>query len=139
MLAGYDAVICPTVTITAPPVSLLDDPDTYARLNLAMLRNTCVASFLGLCAVTIPAGLDGAGLNGAGMRVGLQLIGAPRNPPSDRTCGVCRILPVDHDRRPVGRAGRADLTAARYCLGASRCKPNTEDPPGGTGSCAVNR
>lgn len=137
MLAGYDTVICPTVPITAPPVSLLDDRDTFARLNLAMLRNK--VSFLGLCAVTIPAGLDGAGLNGAGMRVGLQLIGAPRNPPSDRTCGVCRILPVDHDRRPVGRAGRAGLTAARYCLGASRCKPNTEDPPGGTGSCAVNR
>lgn len=73
MLAGYDAIICPTVPITAPPVSLLDDPDTYARLNLAMLRNTCVVSFLGLCAVTIPAGLDGAG-----MPVGLQLIGAPR-------------------------------------------------------------
>ena len=37
-----------------------------------MLRNTCVVSFLGLCAVTIPAGLDAQGLP-----VGLQLIGAP--------------------------------------------------------------
>ena len=38
----------------------------------SMLRNTCVVSFLGLCAVTIPAGLDARGLP-----VGLQLIGAP--------------------------------------------------------------
>jgi aspartyl-tRNA(Asn)/glutamyl-tRNA(Gln) amidotransferase subunit A len=72
VLAGYDAIISPTVPITAPPVAMLSDPDTYARLNLAMLRNTCVVSFLGLCAVTIPAGHDAAGLP-----VGLQLIGAP--------------------------------------------------------------
>ena len=71
-LSGYDAIICPTVPIAPPPVALLDDPDTYASLNLAMLRNTCVVSFLGLCAVTIPAGLDAQGLP-----VGLQLIGAP--------------------------------------------------------------
>ena len=90
MLAGYDAVICPTVPITAPPVSLLDAPDIYARLNLAMLRNTCVVSFLGLCAVTIPAGLDGAGLNGADMPVGLQRIGAPRT--EARLLAVARHL-----------------------------------------------
>ena len=55
---------------------MLDDDATYARLNLLMLRNTCVVNFLGLCAVTIPAGLDAAG-----MPVGLQLIGAPGSEP----------------------------------------------------------
>ncbi|WP_237063927.1 amidase [Loktanella sp. M215] len=72
VLQGYDAIISPTVPITPPPVAMLADADTYARLNLANLRNTCVVSFLGLCAVTIPAGFDAAGLP-----VGLQLIGAP--------------------------------------------------------------
>lgn len=38
------------------------------------LRNTCVVSFLGLCALTLPVGFDAAG-----MPVGLQLIGAPRS------------------------------------------------------------
>ena len=76
VLAGYDAIIGPTVPISPPPVAILDDPDTYSRLNLAMLRNTCVVSFLGLCAVTIPAGLDALGLP-----VGLQLIGAPHTEP----------------------------------------------------------
>ena len=37
------------------------------------LRNTCVVSFLGLCALTLPVGLDAQGLP-----VGLQLIGPPR-------------------------------------------------------------
>jgi aspartyl-tRNA(Asn)/glutamyl-tRNA(Gln) amidotransferase subunit A len=39
-----------------------------------MLRNTCVANFLGLCAVTLPVGSDNSG-----MPVGMQLIGPPRS------------------------------------------------------------
>ena len=62
--------------LTPPPVALLEDPDTYARLNLLNLRNTCVVSFLGLCAVSIPAGVDAEGLP-----VGLQLIGSPGTEP----------------------------------------------------------
>lgn len=85
VLSGYDAIISPTVPIAPPPVAILDDPDTYARLNLAMLRNTCVVSFLGLCAVTIPAGLDKQGLP-----VGLQLIGAPHTEP--RLLAVARRI-----------------------------------------------
>ncbi len=71
-LGRYDAVVSPTVPLTPPPIAVLEDADTYARLNLLTLRNTCVVSFLGLCAVTIPVGLDAEG-----MPVGLQLIGAP--------------------------------------------------------------
>ena len=73
-LAGLDALVCPTVPITPPPVTDLVDDDVYIKTNLQMLRNTCVASFLGLCAVTMPAGRDAAG-----MPVGLQLIGAPNS------------------------------------------------------------
>jgi len=75
-------------------VAILNDPDTYARLNLAMLRNTCVVSFLGLCAVTIPAGYDAAG-----MPVGLQLIGGPQ--------GEARLLAVA--RQIENRLAQADV------------------------------
>jgi len=71
-LAEVDALVCPTVPITPPPVADLADDEVYLKTNLLVLRNTCPASFLGLCAVTIPAGRDAAG-----MPVGLQLIGAP--------------------------------------------------------------
>jgi aspartyl-tRNA(Asn)/glutamyl-tRNA(Gln) amidotransferase subunit A len=71
-LAEIDALISPTVPITPPPVAEIIDHEAYVRTNLLALRNTCPASFLGLCAVTIPAGRDAAG-----MPVGLQLVGAP--------------------------------------------------------------
>ena len=71
-LAGVDALVCPTVAITPPPMADLVDDETYLKTNMMALRNTCPASFLGLCAVTLPAGRDAAG-----MPVGLQLIGRP--------------------------------------------------------------
>jgi aspartyl-tRNA(Asn)/glutamyl-tRNA(Gln) amidotransferase subunit A len=71
-LAGVDALVSLTVPITPPPMAEVADDEAYIRTNLLALRNTCPASFLGLCAVTLPAGRDAAG-----MPVGLQLIGAP--------------------------------------------------------------
>lgn len=71
-LAGIDALVCPTVPITPPPIADVADDEAYIKTNLLALRNTCPASFLGLCAVTLPAGRDAAG-----MPVGLQLVGAP--------------------------------------------------------------
>lgn len=93
VLGGFDAVLCPTVPLTPPPVAVLEDPDTYARLNLLTLRNTCVVSFLGLCAVSIPAGVDAEGLP-----VGLQLIGAPHTEP--RLLALARRI-----ERVLARAG----------------------------------
>jgi aspartyl-tRNA(Asn)/glutamyl-tRNA(Gln) amidotransferase subunit A len=72
--AGVDALVSPTVPITPPPVADVADDEAYTRANLLALRNTCPASFLGLCAVTIPAGRDAAG-----MPVGLQLVGRPNS------------------------------------------------------------
>ena len=71
-LVGTDALVCPTVPITPPPVADVADNDAYIKTNMLAMRNTCPASFLGLCAVTLPAGRDAAG-----MPVGLQLIGVP--------------------------------------------------------------
>jgi len=67
-----DALVCPTVPISPPPVAELADVEVYMRTNMLTLRNTCVASFLGLCAVTLPCGRDAIG-----MPVGLQLMGRP--------------------------------------------------------------
>ncbi|MEC5325263.1 amidase [Aurantimonas sp. A3-2-R12] len=73
-LAKVDVLVAPTVPITPPPIADLADDATYARLNMLALRNTCVVSFLGLCALTLPIGSDAAG-----MPVGLQLIGPPHS------------------------------------------------------------
>lgn len=73
-LAGIDALVCPTVPITPPPVADFAGDDAYIKTNTLAMRNTCPVSFLGLCAVTLPAGRDAAR-----MPVGLQLIGAPNS------------------------------------------------------------
>ena len=67
-LEPFDLVAAPTVAITPPPLTELADPGAYRRANLAALRNTAVLSYLGACAVSLPVGLDRAG-----MPVGLQL------------------------------------------------------------------
>ena len=59
----------PTVPITPPTVGEVKRPDAYRQANMLALRNTVIANFLGLCAITIPVGLDAAG-----MPVGLQLM-----------------------------------------------------------------
>lgn len=66
---GWDVLVCPTVPITPPVVSALEELAVYRRQNFLALRNTCVANFLGLCALSLPVGLDAAG-----MPVGLQLL-----------------------------------------------------------------
>lgn len=64
-----DVLVLPTAIITPPKVSDLGDFDRYVETNVAALRPTCPISILGLCALTIPVGLDNAG-----MPVGLQLV-----------------------------------------------------------------
>ena len=64
-----DVLALPTAIITPPVVSDLDDPDRYVETNAATLKPTGPVSMLGLCAVTIPVGLDQSG-----MPVGLQLV-----------------------------------------------------------------
>ncbi len=64
-----DLLVLPTAIITPPLVSALHDLDRYVETNTAALRPTCAISMLGLCAVTLPVGLDRAN-----MPVGLQLL-----------------------------------------------------------------
>ena len=69
LFENADLLALPTAIITPPAVSDLGDLDRYIEANRAALRPTGPASMLGLCALTIPAGLDAAG-----MPVGLQLV-----------------------------------------------------------------
>lgn len=67
-IAGFDAVICPTVAIRAPQVAaLLADDDHYRQSNLMALRNTRIGNLMGGCGVQLPTAEPGCGvlLNGA--------------------------------------------------------------------------
>jgi len=68
-LRAIDFLVAPTVANTPPRLVDLEDPDVYRRENLLCLRNTSIANYLGLCALTLPVGLDAAG-----MPVGLMLM-----------------------------------------------------------------
>ena len=62
-LAGYDAVIMPTVPILPPDTAeLLADPAFFARENLLTLRNTRIANFMGTPAITLPTARPACGI-----------------------------------------------------------------------------
>lgn len=61
-------LLSPTVAISPPKLTDVAAPERYAELNKLALRNTACVSLLGGCAVSLPIGLDKAG-----MPVGLQI------------------------------------------------------------------
>ncbi|WP_419937768.1 amidase [Candidatus Palauibacter sp.] len=65
-----DLLAAPTLPISPPPLAALARLDAYRKANRAMLSGTCPASMLDMCAISLPAGLDGEG-----MPAGLQLMG----------------------------------------------------------------
>ena len=65
-----DLLATPTLPIAPPPLAALTRLGAYRKANRAMLSGTCPASMLDMCAISLPAGLDGEG-----MPVGLQLMG----------------------------------------------------------------
>ncbi|MBA1148818.1 amidase [Ectothiorhodospiraceae bacterium WFHF3C12] len=67
-----DVLAVPAVAVTPPTLSELEPEGAYPSLNMLALRNTSIASMFGLCALSVPAGLDPAG-----MPVGLMLMAAP--------------------------------------------------------------
>lgn len=71
-LEEVDVLVTPTVANTPPRLEDINTGERYAEQNLLCLRNTSVVSYLGLCALTLPCGLDAAG-----MPVGLQLVAGP--------------------------------------------------------------
>lgn len=63
-----DVIAAPTVARTAPSLEEVAPIEVYRRVNMTVLRNSCVANYCGLCAISLPVGLDGSGLP-----IGLQL------------------------------------------------------------------
>jgi aspartyl-tRNA(Asn)/glutamyl-tRNA(Gln) amidotransferase subunit A len=66
--SGFDALLMPTVAITAPPIAAFERDENYRRLNALLLRNTSVINFLDCCAITVP-------VQTAGPPVGLMIVG----------------------------------------------------------------
>jgi aspartyl-tRNA(Asn)/glutamyl-tRNA(Gln) amidotransferase subunit A len=53
--SGYDAMLMPTTPDTAPTIAEASkDDDTYARLNLRMLRNPAIVNLFDGCALSVP-------------------------------------------------------------------------------------
>ena len=67
-LTAVDIIASPTLCLTPPVMSDVADPDSHLRVNRRIVRNTVAVNYLGLCAITMPVGLDRTG-----MPVGLQL------------------------------------------------------------------
>jgi aspartyl-tRNA(Asn)/glutamyl-tRNA(Gln) amidotransferase subunit A len=63
-----DVIASPTLAQTPPSLAAIRGWEEYRPLNLRMARNTSVANFLKLCALTLPVALDAAR-----MPVGLQI------------------------------------------------------------------
>ncbi|MBD0274328.1 MAG: amidase [Acetobacteraceae bacterium] len=52
--AGFDAVVCPTCPVVAPPIAAVEPEAEYNRINLLLLRNTTVWNFLDRCSISLP-------------------------------------------------------------------------------------
>src|ERR1700730_7627858 len=52
--APYDALVMPTVPVTAPPVADLASDDAYRHTNFLVLRNPGIANFLDRCSISTP-------------------------------------------------------------------------------------
>ncbi|HEX6980367.1 MAG TPA: amidase [Alphaproteobacteria bacterium] len=53
-LADLDALLMPTVPVVAPRIDDLESDDEFWRTNALVLRNTSVANFFDLCAISLP-------------------------------------------------------------------------------------
>jgi amidase/aspartyl-tRNA(Asn)/glutamyl-tRNA(Gln) amidotransferase subunit A len=53
-LAPFDAVLSPTVPLTAPPIAELADDAEFFRVNALLLRNPAVVNQLDGCAISLP-------------------------------------------------------------------------------------
>jgi aspartyl-tRNA(Asn)/glutamyl-tRNA(Gln) amidotransferase subunit A len=54
-LSGFDAVLCPTVPLLAPPIAQLEaSDDNFFKANGLLLRNTFVFNYLDGCAFSLP-------------------------------------------------------------------------------------
>lgn len=63
-VAGFDAVLLPTAPILPPDANRLMTDDTYyVTENLLALRNTRIASLMGVCALSLPTSQPSCGIS----------------------------------------------------------------------------
>ncbi|MGA2551412.1 MAG: amidase [Burkholderiaceae bacterium] len=78
LMAGFDAMILPTVAVTAPPLQpLIDSDELYNAANNLVLRNTSLINYLDGCALSLPCHAPGTapvGLMVAGCAMSDQAI-----------------------------------------------------------------
>ena len=58
-IAGFDALLMPTVPVVAPTFAELTEDDTYYRTNALSLRNPTFINFLDGCALSLPCQAPG--------------------------------------------------------------------------------
>ena len=59
-MAGYDALMLPTVPIAPPAVAEFASDEAYRRLNFLLLRNPSAINFVDGCAISLPCHARGA-------------------------------------------------------------------------------
>ena len=64
----FDALVLPTTPIVAPTMAQLSTEKGFNAANRLLLRNTAIANFFDLCAISLP-------IQGSGLPVGLMLFG----------------------------------------------------------------
>jgi aspartyl-tRNA(Asn)/glutamyl-tRNA(Gln) amidotransferase subunit A len=67
-LADLDVLALPTTPVVAPTLDEVARPDDFARKNAMVLRNTVIANFFDLCAISVP--MPGEG----GLPTGIMLV-----------------------------------------------------------------
>jgi aspartyl-tRNA(Asn)/glutamyl-tRNA(Gln) amidotransferase subunit A len=68
LLAGFDALVLPTTPIVAPTMAEISSVDAFRQANRLLLRNTEIANFFDLCAISLP-------MPGEGLPAGFMLFG----------------------------------------------------------------
>jgi aspartyl-tRNA(Asn)/glutamyl-tRNA(Gln) amidotransferase subunit A len=53
-LAEFDALVLPTTPIVAPTMAEISTEKEFSRANRLLLRNTAIANFFDLCAISLP-------------------------------------------------------------------------------------
>ena len=67
-LAEFDALVLPTTPTVAPTMADVSIEKGFNRANRLLLRNTAIANFFDLCAISLP-------MLGTGLPTGLMLFG----------------------------------------------------------------
>lgn len=83
-MAGFDALVMPTVPIVPPPLAAFDSDASYLQLNALVLRNPSIGNFIDGCSISLPI------RRAAEAPVGMMLIG--RRGDDEKIFAIARAL-----------------------------------------------